>query len=57
MSRQALKEGRDLEAGADAEATEGHCSLACSACFLIAPRTSSPGMTPPTMGCALPIDH
>ena len=57
MSRQALKEGRDLEAGADAEATEGHCSLACSACFLIAPRTTSPGMTPPTMGWALPINH
>jgi len=38
---------------------EGRCLLACclcksSACFLIEPRTSSPGLAPPTMGCALP---
>jgi hypothetical protein len=46
--------GRSLEAGADAEATEERCSLACSACFLLAPRTASLGMAPPTMGQALP---
>jgi hypothetical protein len=28
--------------------------LACSACFLIEPRTTSQGMAPPTMGWALP---
>jgi hypothetical protein len=28
--------------------------VACSACFLIEPRTTSPGMAPPTMGWALP---
>ena len=27
----------------------------CSACFLIEPKTTSPGMAPPTMGWALPI--
>jgi hypothetical protein len=48
----------NLEAGDDAEATEGCCllvlltgvlPLACSACSLIEPRTTSPGMAPPTM--------
>jgi hypothetical protein len=38
-SEQELKQGRDLEAGADAEATESCCLLACSVCFLIEPRT------------------
>jgi len=38
------------EAGADAETMEGCYLLACSACFLIEPRTTSPGMAPPTMG-------
>jgi hypothetical protein len=28
--------------------------LACSACFLIELRTTSPGMAPPTLGWALP---
>jgi hypothetical protein len=28
--------------------------MACSACFLIEPRTTCPGMAPPTMGWALP---
>jgi hypothetical protein len=42
------------EAGADAEAMEGGMlligllPLACSACFLIEPRTNIPGMAPPT---------
>lgn len=29
-------------------------ALACSDCFLIKPRTTRPGMSPPIMGCALP---
>jgi hypothetical protein len=40
------------EAGADAEAMEG-CylhTMACSACFLIEPKTTSLGMAPLTMG-------
>jgi len=48
------------EAGADAEAMEG-CyywfaspEMLFSACFLIEPKTTSPGMIPPTMGWALP---
>jgi hypothetical protein len=32
----------------------GLLPLACSACFLIEPRTTSPGLAPPTMGWALP---
>jgi hypothetical protein len=31
----------------------GLLPLACSACFLIKPRTTIPGMAPPTMGWAL----
>jgi len=54
MSGQELKQDRNLEAGADAEAMEESCLLACSACFLIEPRTISPGMAPCTMGWALP---
>jgi hypothetical protein len=47
------------EAGADAEAMEaltGLLLLACSACFLIEPKTNNPGMAPPTMG-SLILDH
>jgi hypothetical protein len=36
------------EAGADAEAMEGCSLLACSACSLIEPKTTSPEMVPPT---------
>jgi hypothetical protein len=36
------------EAGADAEAMEGCSLLACSACSLIKPKTTSPEMVPPT---------
>jgi hypothetical protein len=32
----------------------GLLPMACSACFLIEPRTTSPGLAPPTMGWALP---
>jgi hypothetical protein len=39
-----------LEEGADREALEGYCLLACSACFLIEPLTTSPGLIPSTMG-------
>jgi hypothetical protein len=45
------------EAGADAEAMEGCCLLACSACFLIEPKTTSPEMAPPTMNWTSPLDH
>ena len=51
-----LTQGRSLEAGADAEAMERCPLLACSACFLIEPRTTSPGMAPPTMGPPT-LDH
>jgi hypothetical protein len=49
-----LTQGRNLEAGADAEAMNW-CylvllPLACSACSLIEPRTTSPGTAPPTVG-------
>ena len=50
-SGQELKQGRNLEAGADAE-TLVRCSLL--ACFLIETKTISPGMAPPTMHWALP---
>ena len=32
----------------------GFLSMACSACFLTEPRTTSPGMAPQTIGWALP---
>ena len=54
---QELKQGGNLEAGADAAAMEGCCLLlpmACSVCFLTEPRTASPEIRPPTMGWALP---
>ena len=44
------------EAGADAEAVEGCSLLACLACFLIEPKTTSPEMVPPTKGPS-PLDH
>jgi len=51
-------QGKNLEAGADAEAMEGCCLLACSymassACFLIDPSTTRWWMVPPTMGWGL----
>jgi hypothetical protein len=39
-------------AGADAEAMEGCSFLACLACSLIEPKTTSPEMVPPTRGLA-----
>jgi hypothetical protein len=39
--------------GADTETMKEYHFLACSACSLIEPRTTSPGMAPPTMGWAL----
>jgi hypothetical protein len=38
------------KAGADEEAIEGCYLLACSACSLIEPKTTSPEMVPPTRG-------
>jgi hypothetical protein len=38
------------EAAADAEAMEGCSLLACSACSLIEPKTTSPEIVPPTRG-------
>ena len=32
----------------------GSLLMACSACFLTQPRTTSPGEAPPTVGCVLP---
>ena len=57
-SGQELTQGRNLEPGTDAEALDGVLRttllpLACSACFLIEPRTTSLGMALPTMGWAL----
>ena len=54
-SGQEFQQGRNLESGADAEAMEGLLltglfSMACSARFLIGPRTTNPEMVPPTMG-------
>jgi hypothetical protein len=46
------KQGRNLGAGAEAEAMEGNCLLACSTGFLIEARTTSPGMAPSTVGLA-----
>jgi hypothetical protein len=50
-----IRQGRDLEAGDDAEAIGGVLRIdlllmACSACFLMELRTTSPGMAPRTMG-------
>ena len=47
-------QGRNKEAGADAEAMERGCLLACTACFSIEPRITSPGVAPSTMAWALP---
>ena len=55
-SGQELKQGWNLEAGADAEAMAGCCLLACSDCFLIEPRTTSLGMAPLTQWAG-PINH
>ena len=49
-----FKHGKYLETGADAEARKKFCLLACSACFLIELRITSPGMAPFTMAWALP---
>lgn len=47
-------QGRNLEAETEVEAIEGHCLLACSSCFLVAPRTANPGVALPTVNWALP---
>ena len=59
-SRQELKHGRNLEAGADVEATEGYCLLACllsrvnSVCFLREPRAICPEAAPSIIFWLLP---
>jgi hypothetical protein len=57
-SGQELKQGRNLEAGADAETTEDAAyRLALHGLFSLLSyrtRTTSPGVAPPTMGWALP---
>ena len=56
-SGQELKQGQNLEAGADAEARgvwlTGLLITSCPVCFLIEPRTTSLGMASPTVDCAL----
>jgi hypothetical protein len=66
ISQLIIKEGQELkqrsnpEAGADAEAIERCCLLACFPWlaqlwnYLMEPRTTRPGVTPPKMGWALP---
>jgi hypothetical protein len=49
-SGQELKHNWNLEAGADTEAMEVCCLLACSVCFFIEPRTTSLVMAQPTIG-------
>jgi hypothetical protein len=46
-------QGRNLEVVTDAEAIEECYLLACIACLLIAPRTTSPGVPLPTVSWAL----
>ena len=59
-SGQELKQGRNLEAGADAEAMGGGGLLSCllfiasSACFSVEPRTTYPGVATPTMAQFFP---
>jgi len=53
-SGQELKQERNLEAGADAEAMEKCSLLVCLACLLIEPRTTSPGVDPPVTSWNLP---
>jgi hypothetical protein len=60
LKEQELKQGRNMEAGADAEAITGCCLLACSpwlgsVCFLIEPKTTHLlREATPTMGWTLP---
>ena len=54
QSGQEFEPDMNTKAGADAEIIEGVLltglfPIACSACFLKEPRTTSPEMTPPTM--------
>lgn len=57
-SEQELKPNRILEAGAEAEATEGCFTgllhMTDADCFLIESRITGAGIAEPTVGCALP---
>ena len=49
------RQGRDLEAETEAEAMATVLlSKSCSACFLIQPRITCPGVVPPTVSWTLP---
>ena len=52
--RAGLKDGRNLAAGADAEAMEVCCALVCSACFLTASRATSSEVAPPVVNWPFP---
>lgn len=56
VSQQApsLKEVREGVQAGTKRVMEGCCLLDCPACFLLAPRTTSPGVTPPTESYTLP---
>jgi hypothetical protein len=56
-SRQELKHGWNLEAGADTETRRMLLLMVYSACFFIEPRTTSPGTAPVIMGPPFPVDH
>jgi hypothetical protein len=55
-SRQELKQGRNLKAGADAEAMEECCLLACSSSLSYRTQNILPGVAPLTMGLNCPTD-
>lgn len=46
------KPRQELKAGTEAETTA--CWFACLACLFIHPKTTCPGVAPPTAGCVLP---
>lgn len=43
-------QGKDLEAGTEAEALDGHCLLACLVCFLLQPSPTCLGIVLPMVG-------
>jgi hypothetical protein len=58
QDRKSMELRRNLEVGTEAEAIDGWAFdlflMACSACFLLDPRTTCHGRAPPTVGWALP---
>lgn len=47
-------QGKNMEAGTEAQSSEELCLLVCSACFHTLLRITDLGVTSPTVGCALP---